>query len=237
MVLIKWIWEQRWGLSIVVMLIGAAALTAVVRNSQLLAGEIPITRWLSEHDGYGLGHVAEVLDVLVTGRTAPALWLGTVLVAWVAWGRYAGATVFGTGLLTAPVSLIDLAARPRPTTSLEWVTAGGIGGYPSGHVMFVIQIFGVVAFLAGRHLTIPWQRRVVQWGLWGFIALMGPARLMSLTHWPADISASYLIAFPQLLFVFWMYPRMLPVLRDYLPWVYNLFHGHRVIEPGTEPAK
>ena len=39
-----WIWEQRWGFSIAVMLIGAAALTAIVRNSQLLAGEVPITR-------------------------------------------------------------------------------------------------------------------------------------------------------------------------------------------------
>ena len=46
--LTTWIWEQRWGLSIIVMLIGAAVLTAIVRDSQLLAGEVPITRWLSE---------------------------------------------------------------------------------------------------------------------------------------------------------------------------------------------
>ncbi len=231
-----WIWEQRWGLSIAVMLIGAAVLTLIVRNSQLLAGEVPITRWLSEHDGYGLGDIAEVWDVLVTGRTAPALWIGTVIVAWWAWGRYAGATIFGAGLLTAPISLIDLAARPRPTASLEWVTAGGVGGYPSGHVMFVILVFGALAFLAGRHMAIPWQRRAVQWSIWASIILMGPARLMSLTHWPADIGASYLIAFPQLLFAFWMYPRVLPILRDYLPWVYKLCHGHRVIEPSSDPA-
>jgi membrane-associated phospholipid phosphatase len=232
----RWIWEQRWGLSIAVMLIGAAALTAIVRNSQLLAGEVPITQWLSDHDGYGLGRIAEVWDVLVTGKTAPALWIGTVLVAWWSWGRYAGATVFGAGLLTAPVSLIDLAARPRPTASLEWITAGGVGGYPSGHVMFVILIFGALAFLAGRHMAIPWQRNAIPWGIWTFIALMGPARLMSLTHWPADIGASYLIAFPQLLFVYWMYPRVLPYLRDNLPWAYAWLHGDRVVGTRSDIA-
>ena len=68
-----WMWEQRWGFSIAVMLIGAAALTAIVRNWQVLASEVPITCWLSDHDGYGLGNIAEVGDILVRAKTVPAL--------------------------------------------------------------------------------------------------------------------------------------------------------------------
>lgn len=230
-----WVWEQRWGLSIAVMLISAAVLTAIVRNSQLLAGEVPVTRWLYEHNGYGLEALAESWDVLVTGKTAPAVWVGTILLAWWAWGRYAAATVFGAGLLTAPISLIDLAARPRPTEALVWGPIGGAGGYPSGHVMFAILVFGAFAYVAGKHMSPSWRRNTVQWGIWGFIAVMGPARIMSLTHWPVDIAASYLIAFPQLLFVFWMYPRVLPYLREHLPWVYEALHGSRVLERRRAP--
>ena len=230
MILMKWIWEQRWGLSIAAMLVCAAVLTVIVRNSQLLAGEVPITRWLYQHNGYGLETLAESWDVLITGKVAPAIWVGTIFLAWWAWGRYAGATMFGAGLLTAPVSLIDLAARPRPTASIEWGAISGGGGYPSGHVMFAILVFGAVAYLAGRYMSPSWRRNGVQWGLWGFIVLMGPARVNALTHWPADIGASYLIAFPQLLFVFWLYPRALPYLRDHLSWAYEALHGSRVME-------
>lgn len=218
MIVVRWTWEQRWGLSIVGMLLGVAVLTTIVRNSQLLAGEVPITRWLYEHNGYGLETMAESLDGLITGVAAPPIWVGTILLAWWAWGRYAAATMFGAGLLTAPVSLIDLAARPRPTETLVWESIGGGGGYPSGHVIFAILVFGVFAYLARRNMPPSWWRNVVYWGIWAFIAVMGPARIMTLTHWPADVGASYLIAFPQLLFVFWMYPRVLPYLRAHLPW-------------------
>ena len=131
----------------------------------------------------------------------------------------------------------ELVARPRP--SGEWLQVfrnHDSFSFPSGHVMFVILVFGALAYLAGRHMAIPWQRRAVHWGIWAFIVLMGPARLMSLTHWPADIGASYLIAFPQLLFVYWLYPRVLPYLRDNLPWAYAWLHGNRVMGTRSEIA-
>lgn len=175
------------------------ALTAVVSVTQLLPGEERALRWFATDAGPLLGPVAALLDDAFTDLSATMIFAVLVpLVLWY-WGRFAGLTFLLAGAATALARLGNLVGRPRPNGRLEWSELTGAGGYPSGHVVYFVLVFGVIAHLAWTRRTPP--ARLVAFACAALIALVGPTRLTALDHWPADVVGAYLLAFPTLVTV------------------------------------
>lgn len=193
--------------ALVIAAIGTA-FTVAVSRSELLPGEVSVARWVHETLPGLLGPASRVLDLAFTDAMAPTIFLALAPVVAVAWGRLAAATYFVAGAATGLTKLADLVARPRPTEDLEWGTARfGNGGYPSGHVVYVVLVFGIIAYLASVHESHRRVRRAVVAGSVALIAITAPARVVELDHWPADVVGGYLVAMPALLMVIWVHRR------------------------------
>ncbi|MCH7786375.1 MAG: phosphatase PAP2 family protein [Chloroflexi bacterium] len=126
------------------------------------------------------------------------------------------------------IRLTEIADRPRPDKTFVWKeTLDGTSSYPSGHVIYTVLIFGALAYLALQHMNPSWRRTALVGFLVAIIALMGIMRVVELDHWPADVTASYLIALPLLLGGIWLYPRLPSWLHERLPWVFSILNMER----------
>lgn len=199
----------KWMSAIAVTAVVAIAFTLVIRSNDLLAGERTLTRWFASLDVTGVRVVVDVLDFISDDAVAPVVFVLIIPVVWLAWGRYAALTYFASGSLTGLTRVTDLASRPRPTDDLEWTEAlFGAGGYPSGHVVYAVLVFGTLAYLAGAHMPPGRRRTALRTFLVLVVVAMGPARLINLEHWAMDIVGSYLMALPFFLIVIWLHLRL-----------------------------
>jgi len=199
----------RWLSAIVITAMMATVFTLVIRANELLPGERSITRWFSNLDVVFVRSFVDALDFISSDQLAPVVFITILPIVWWAWGRYAALTYFGTGAITALTRITDLASRPRPTDDLQWSeVVFGLGGYPSGHVIYAVLVFGMLAYLAGFYMKPSWQRTVLRTPLVIVVITMGPARVINLDHWAMDVLGSYLIALPFLLTAVWVHPRM-----------------------------
>ncbi len=199
----------KWLLPTAILAIAAAAFTLVIRGNELLDGERTLTRWFSELDVVGVRTVVDFLDFISEDTVAPVIFVLIIPVVWIAWGRYAALTYFGTGGISALTRITDLASRPQPNAELEWSEAVfGSGGYPSGHVVYAVVVFGILTHLAGVYMKPGRARFVLRVFLVSLIVTMGPARIIELDHWAMDVIGSYLLALPFLLIAMWVHPRL-----------------------------
>ena len=184
------------------------ALTLAVRGAEALPGEVGLSRWAHANTPGALDPVAGLLDALLTDLAAPVVFVVLVALAWRAWGRYPAAVLGVAGAATGLTRIADLVERPRPTPSLRWSGYSfGAGGYPSGHALFVVLVFGTLAFLARRRIPGSAGRRLAV-ALWGLVCLACWLRVSRLEHWPADVVGGVLLALPALLAVSWLEPRI-----------------------------
>ena len=114
--------------------------------------------------------------------------------------------LFGvSGSLTGLTWLFSLADRARPTDDLHFEDVVKVPGiYPSGHVVYGVLVFGMIAYLAYRYMKPGTRRTVLIWTMISAAVLMGPSRVVELDHWPADVVGSYLLAMPFLLILIWI---------------------------------
>ncbi len=210
-----------------VSLTGAAtALTVLVSGSHLLPGELAVTRWLAEDPLPGTVAISEALDVGVGVRLAPLIFFALLPIVWRAWGRYAALTFLVAGGLTIAVRLAEFPYRPRPTDDLVWTPAvQGSSSYPSGHVVYAVLVYGLLAYLASRHLP-RFRLCAVMVSLPAMVVIaMGPARIIVKDHWPVDVVAGYLISLPLLMGVIWAHVHLLSWLGRRAPRVYSVLGG------------
>lgn len=190
--------------AVAILLLGVV-LTVFVRGDELLPGEMGATRWLAGIDNSILLWISEFLDFISEFEVAPVLFAVLVPIIWIAWGRTA-LVLFGiAGSLTGVTRIINLADRARPTTDFrfeEIVKEPGI--YPSGHVVYGVLVFGMIAYLAYMHLRPGLARTLLIAFMIAMAVLMGPSRVVELDHWPADVVGSYLLSIPFLLVLIWL---------------------------------
>ncbi len=199
----------RWIPAIAVTAVAATVFTLVIRANELLAAERSITRWFGDLDVVVIRSIVNVLDFISSDAVAPVVFVLIFPIVWWAWGRYAALAYAGTGGLTALTRITDLASRPRPTDDLQWTEAVfGAGGYPSGHVIYAVLVFGMLAYLAGYYMKPSRSRTALQVLLIFLVVTMGPARIINLDHWAMDVFGSYLLALPFLLTAIWLHPRL-----------------------------
>lgn len=121
-----------------------------------------------------------------------------VLVAFCAVRRYHDAALAVSSSLLADLvgaGIRDLVGRPRPSATLVRVVRHINGyGFPSGHVIQYVTLFGFACYL----VLVTWRggvRRVVIATLLAtLVVLVGPSRVYLGAHWPSDTLGAYLLA-------------------------------------------
>ncbi len=218
--------SRWWALGFVSLAGAATALTVLVQGSNLLPGELAVARWLAEDPLPVAVDISEALGVGLDGRLAPLIFFALLPIVWRAWGRYAALTLLVAGGLTFVVRLAEFPYRPRPTDDLAWTLAvRGSSSYPSGHVVYAVLVFGLLAYLASRHLPRFWLSAVMVSVPAIIVIAMGPARIIVKDHWPADVVAGYLISVPLLMGVIWAHALLPSWLGRRAPRVYSLLTG------------
>ena len=202
------------------------ALTVVVQGSHLLPGELAVARWLAEDPLPGTVAISEALDVGVGLRLAPLIFFALLPIVWRAWGRWAALTFLVAGGLTFVVRLPEFPYRPRPTDDLVWTLAvRGSSSYPSGHVVYSVLVFGLLAYLASRQPPRFWPNAVMMSLAAIIVIAMGPARMIVKDHWPADVAGGYLISLPLLMGVIWAHAHLPSWLGRSAPRVSSVLTG------------
>ncbi len=104
---------------------------------------------------------------------------------------FALTTFFGDGLALALKLLI---ARPRPTPDLVQVlTSVEDTGFPSGHALHFVILYGFLIFLAWTLVRPPVLRLAVAVLLGALICMVGLSRIYLGAHWASDVAGGYLI--------------------------------------------
>lgn len=203
-------------------LVGSIVLTLIARRVELFPGEVSTMRWVGSYLSDSLNVAGPVLDTAFTGLMPPLIFVVLVAVVWWRWGRYPAVLLALAGSVTGLTKLADLARRPRPNDDLTWgEIVVGEGGYPSGHVVYTVMVFGLLAYLASRHVERRGTRLVLRGGAAVLIVVTGPSRLIEGDHWPADVIAGYIIAIAGLAAVIWIDRRLPGVLGERAPRVYQ----------------
>lgn len=183
-------------------------LTILVQKGAPLPGEIGLTKWIVSKTPSALNPLAEIFDFLLTDLAAPIVFLVVLTITSWRWGRCSGFFLLIAGIGTGMTRLADLVRRPRPGLDLSWSEyTFGSGGYPSGHAVFVILIFGTLIMMSHRHLSTRGSRKfsAVLCSL-GFSCCW--LRISTGQHWPADVLGGLFLGCPILVLISWIEIRL-----------------------------
>ena len=155
--------------------------------------DVTITQAVQRIDSGTVDAIANVLNWL--GETAPAVALGGLAVLMLAYLHRA----FEASIVLAAVAaksfspmLKDLLESPRPDGSSVQVTDVFNGfGFPSGHAMGAMLLYGSLFYVTGRLDPFRGQR-VVQALAVLMILGTGFSRIYVGAHWPTDVLGGYL---------------------------------------------
>lgn len=155
----------------------------------LLAVDEPVSEWfrgLIEDGGFA---------TLVTHLGSPNLAVALGAIGVVALWRRCRASAITLALLVASAAVTDIVLkvivnRPRPANP---VVATALSSFPSGHVIHVVVMFGLIPILLW---TVTNSRAYLKVGFAVFgvaVASVAVSRVALGVHWPSDVVASFFL--------------------------------------------
>ena len=201
---------------------GAIVFSIAVSKKGILWGEIGLSRWMYENTPAFIDTLGDIIDAPITDIGAPLLFIAISILVYWRWGRYATIGIVSAGCMTGLTRISDIVERSGPNENFVFYESSfiyGEGGYPSGHIVYAIMIFGMIAYRSQLHST----RRggtVVKCVMLLLILLNLWTRVSGLHHWPGDVVGGVLLSTPALLIVVWFY-RRLPLIIGQYPKIYN----------------
>lgn len=205
------------GPAIIFLALGSV-LSVYVRGSELLPGELTLTRWLGTVDSPVILAISEFLDFISEFEVTPIIFVLLLPVVLLTWGFRALLLFAVSGGLTGITAVANIADRARPTEDFRFVEiVNDAGGYPSGHVVYGVMVFGMIAYIAFKLMQPGVRRSAIIAVTITTVILMGPSRVIELDHWPADVVGSYLLSLPFLMALIWLdrHPQLQPGGRVY----------------------
>ena len=176
----------------------------------ILWGEIGMSRWMYENTPEFLDFFGDIIDAPITDLGAPLLFIGISILVYWQWGRYATIGLVFAGFMTGLTRISDVVERSGPNENFVFYESSfiyGEGGYPSGHIVYAIMIFGMIAYLAGKHSKTQ-VGTIVKYFMFLLILLNIWTRISGLHHWPGDVIGGVLLSTPAFLIVIWLYNRV-----------------------------
>lgn len=189
--------DRRLKIAIILLFIGAMALSIAAHAFAVFPGDLEISQALRGINNPGFSLVMEEVSALGETFTG-VLMIGAVTVFFLIRRRLPEAVfIFITGsnfMVTAIVKV--LVARPRPPYYLpnpsDTFPLIDQYSFPSGHVLFFVVFFGFIAYIACFYQT--GRVRMIIPALCGaLILLIGPSRVYLGAHWASDALGSYII--------------------------------------------
>jgi membrane-associated phospholipid phosphatase len=176
------------------MLSGAVILSIIARRTQFFPGDVSITERLQKHKQPWLRRFFFGLSEI---GFAPYAIPQTIGIAGIFWAlRFRLEAIFI--LLTSSSTLLNaivkrVIKRPRPTTELVTVVKViNEPSFPSGHVMYYTNFYGLLIYLLATNWRSGRIRNFLISICAGLIACIGPSRVYLGAHWPSDVAAGYI---------------------------------------------
>lgn len=206
------LWGRTWWLVWWALLIAGVAQAALAMRVDRFPLDVRLTREWQDIDPTPLEPLLSALNALDAEARA-AIGLAVVV-----WGLVSRRHRFAAWFVVAPLAaqalnglLKVIVDRPRPSNALVRVTERADGsGFPSGHVMNSVIVFGFLFAVADDLVPSRPLRLVVRAACVIIIAFMGLARIDAGAHWPSDAVGGYVFGALVLLPIVWVYRTLRP---------------------------
>ena len=217
--------------------VGAAVLCICAHWEPRFPGDLRLALLVQSVHNKTLNSLMEWGSFLSGGWRAPALVVAGSMAAWRSLGRREVGLVLIT-LLSSPVSsgLKLIVGRPRPTADLVVVFRAEPGNsFPSGHALFAIVFWGLLAYFALTRLQRRGLRMLTFSGFVAIIIWIGVSRVYLGAHWPSDVLGGYIIGTLFLMSLVWVDRKWKPRLERSSP--AEPVHSDSETRPPDKPAK
>ncbi len=204
--------RARWaGIVLIAGLGGYTVLAALAYRYAYFDWDLSLARHIQSINLPGFRTLMIWVSLLGSGWVPTALVGGTSLLLIAARFRLEGMTCL-IGITSGAVInrlLKDIIARPRPSDKLvNVITQYRHESFPSGHVVFFVEYFGLLFFLAYVLLRRGRLRRASFVLLGLLIGLVSLSRIYMGAHWPSDVAGAYLAGGLWLMLMIEVYRRL-----------------------------
>jgi len=180
-------------------------------------GDIAVSNWIQSFKTPWLDTTMQSISIF--GDTVPQLIVSVAIVGiiFLTIGRLES-VLFGFGIGTAFLlnKILKLVIdRPRPNHSImEVITKFDLGSFPSGHVMHMTVLLGVLTFLVHKNVSNKYFRMPLFILLFNLWAATGISRIYLGVHWLSDVVGGFLWGIIALYLIFLAYKKSIHKRHD-----------------------
>lgn len=193
-------------------------LGVIVRGSRVFPGELSFLQWMHQRPNDLLDRVAWWASRM--GDSYTGLLGATVLVSlWCAWRGRQDLAFFlivasALRILGPPIKWLFDSARPPLDLRAVIEPVNGLG-YPSGHTLGAVLVFGAALLAVPQTLHSPIVRWIARLLCLAFMVLIPWSRMRLGVHWPSDIAGGYLFGFGIVALVWGLLPRVPGIMGSF----------------------
>lgn len=175
-------------------------------------GDLGVARFLQSNHSNGLLTAMKGISYISGGWPAAILVVICCIVLWRWVGKLEGLSMAAVGLTTLIGELLKiLINRPRPSADMVTVyVSESSKSFPSGHSLFAVMFFGMLAYLAVTRLNNKGFKILILLAVTIVVLWVGVSRIYLGTHLASDVVGAYIIGGWFLMVLIWLYQVLKP---------------------------